>query len=117
MGTNIYGVWQKKVDDAWVDIGDVDYGRDNTFFGWLHPAMGYNDSLVDGVVKPMSSIAEGRGLPEDFKLEMDACDCGYAPCDCFQRKGEFVGDKNHSWLLGSEILNAPTQVLLNIDTH
>lgn len=86
MGCDIHAVFQKKTPEGCVDVRSM-WPQDRSYrlFGWLAEVRG------DG-----PPIVERRGLPDDFSLEHGE-----------DHNGEWMGNHSHSWLLASEILEAP----------
>jgi hypothetical protein len=95
MGVDLRGIFQKKVGDRWEDIEPFQIdNRHYDLFGWLSWG---GDRSGSCSFKP---LAPERGFPDDFKC---------VPGDLYtMANGEKcpMGDAGHSWLLGSEILQA-----------
>jgi len=95
MGVDLRGIFQRKVGDRWKDIEPFQIdNRHYDLFGWLSWG---GDRSGSCSFKP---LAPERGFPDDFKC---------VPGDLYtMANGEKcpMGDAGHSWLLGSEILQA-----------
>jgi hypothetical protein len=131
MGTDIHTVFQKKVGAAgrWVDIPNpYEENRDYLLFAWLADVR--NGYGFAGVVThtPIQPIAKPRDLPEDF--EMGVYEDGFFDdtqhpiggldiMPPYRQKyhtddetlSVWMGDHSWSWLLGSEVLAADTQII------
>ena len=116
MGTDIHGIFQKKVGDKWEDVESL-YKQDRHYilFAWLgdvRNGFGFAGRYTHDIIQPLSSE---RGLPDDFEMIdedhpiklMDFIDPirrEYSETDEFNGL-LWMGDHSHSYLTGKEILN------------
>ena len=123
MGTDIHGVWQKKVADKWEDISsNYEQERHYQLFAVLAGVRnGYGFAGVP-TGETVSPISEPRGLPEDFLLvgvdthpilSLDILDPRRRKWQALDKPLEiWMGDHSYSWLTGEEMLSwcptAPT---------
>lgn len=100
MGSDIFGVFQRRVSEKWEDI-ECYYGghRDYALHGWLCEGGDRSGSCK------FEPFIPKRGLPEDFDHD-DGFSSGKS-CN--------IGERGRSWFLGSEILVAkPPRVVRTI---
>lgn len=105
MGCDVHAVWQARRNDQWVDVhSEWDQDRHYLLFNWLAGVRG------DG-----PSIAEPRGLPDDFTMRGDLHPTTEDALDddekSFQQDdpdypSKWMGDHTYSWLTVDEILSA-----------
>lgn len=105
MGTDVHMVFQKQTKltkdiTVWSKVDD-NYNQDRqyTLFGWLanvRNGVGFANIYTGD---PITPISLPRGLPEDLDLHKDS----YQEYSC---QGVWLGDHSHSWLMGSEVLQA-----------
>jgi len=112
MGCDIHGVFQTQIDGKWVDVPhalrlDRNYGLFGDLAGVRYPP------------KNVLPVAEGRGLPEDFEIDI-GCRHPTTP-ECldvhdrwmwmryYRDEGrpcaEWMGDHSFSWATGKEMLD------------
>lgn len=140
MGTDIHGVFQKRDKEAgkWVDV-EHNYTMDRHYQLFAVLAGVRNGAGFAGVRtgESVQPIAEPRGYPDDFAVEVIADEDEYDLEDMHmlaslahmdKRRAEYrseedpcavwMGDHSHSWLLGSEMLawyeRAPTIIQTGI---
>jgi len=118
MGTDIHGVWQKKIETGWEDVAST-YEQDRHYllFAWLgdvRNGFGFAGVPTHTPVVPLSA---GRGLPEDFEMTDDdrhpisSLEVMDPSRRKYQEAGDpleiWMGDHSFSWLSADEILAAP----------
>lgn len=126
MGTDIHGVFQRKVFVTWIDIESAyDQRRNYQLFAVLadvRNGYGFAGCRTGEHVEP---IARPRGLPHDFLCAEDVHPVSSIQHICPRRRewvkeGEplhvWMGDHSHSWLTGTEMLawKPPTVVKCGI---
>lgn len=121
MGTDIHTVFQKKTPNGWEDIPhNYEEERHYFLFSWLAGVRnGYGFAGVP-TYDPIVPISPPRGIPADFQF--DDSSAHMTPLKMLGRRAEYyeddvnaegmveywMGDHSYSWLLGSEILSAPS---------
>lgn len=130
MGTDIHGIWQKKINEGWKDIPS-EYTQDRHYQLFAVLAGVRNGYGFAGVQtgQPVTPIAEPKGLPDDFLMDGD-----YHPIESNkirdpqrqkywkEREDDYLqyhmGDHSFSWLSGQGMLtwyeNAPSVVKTGI---
>lgn len=130
MGTDIHGIFQKKVvtpeapNGVWEDIlTTYDEGRHYLLFAWLgnvRNGFGFAGVPTHEAIVPLS---DGRGYPEDFQVDADdnhriAANEFRGPCRAeyytdedldvsnVDRLQMWMGDHSYSWVSGTEVLEA-----------
>lgn len=110
MGTDVHAVFERKINhheesskkSQWEFItSEWDQDRHYNLFSWLadvRNGFGFAGTKTNDYIKP---IFMPRGLPEDLKN----IDYNY-----IEYQGEWLGEHSHSWLLGSEIINAIKEI-------
>ena len=107
MGTDIHGVWQKKVGESWEDV-ESEYNQERHYylFAWLGNVRNGFGFAGTPTHEPVASMTDCRGLPDDFVTD-DGC---HVVADfafiCprrrkYQDEGDFsvwMGDHSFSWL-------------------
>ena len=103
MGTDVHGVFQAKRGDKWEDVESIwEQDRHYALFAWLAGVRnGYGFAGIP-THAPLIPLAEGRGLPVDFKTNAYG-DQHPSPLDA---EGIWMGDHSHTWLTADEILSA-----------
>lgn len=100
MGTDVHMVFQKQTKltkdiTVWSKVDDnYSQGRQYTLFGWLanvRNGVGFANVYTGDPVTPIS-------LPRDLPEDLDLHEGSY--------QGVWLGDHSHSWLMGSEVLQA-----------
>lgn len=127
MGTDIHSVFQKRVNDQWLDIpSKFEDNRHYELFGWLANVRNGVGFAGIRMGEPMTPIAYPRGLPEDFLVLADNPEYHPTSIDkvnehmakwwatlkatgnpAFEddRDKIWMGYHDHSWLTFHEILN------------
>lgn len=125
MGCDIHAVFQARDGGLWVDVPHkFDEPRDYMLFGWLANVRNGSGFAGVNIGNAIGPIAMPRGLPPDFPVDGDMRH-PLASADLlpewrlrYQEAGEpldvWLGDHNHSWLLGTEILAAAAG---SVDAH
>lgn len=120
MGTDIHGVWQKRVNDRWEDIpSNYEQHRDYQLFAVLADVRnGYGFAGVP-LGQSVTPISAPRGLPADFRAAdgehyRTSIDNVPPHAQKFYLKFNYVhgdgtielsmGDHSHSWLTANEML-------------
>lgn len=117
MGTDIHGIWQKKVEGGWIDVeSNWDQGRHYLLFAWLGGVRnGHGFAGCPPTHSPIVPLAEGRGIPEDFKMEPDDIHLLTDPNHRDPRRRKYcekdnlefsMGDHSFSWISVDEVLAA-----------
>lgn len=90
MGTDIYGVWQKRVGGKWVDTGNqIEQRRDYLLFAWLGNVRNGFGTAGAPTHTSITPLSNRRGYPDGFIAG-----------------GHDLGDHSHSWVTADEILSA-----------
>lgn len=128
MGTDIHGIFQRKVNDTWEDVHtDWKFGRHYMLFAWLadvRNGFGFAGCPTHVRIDPLPFNA---GYPEDFDVVnsmhpiKDSTFRGdvakYYVEDDANPDSEFylkiwMGDHSHAWINIDEILKAPLPMVL-----
>lgn len=117
MGADIHGVFQRRVNDEWLDVpSEYTWDRHYALFALLanvRNGFGFAGVVTGQAVKP---IATPRGLPDDFVIINDGethpipdeLASEWELQDAKERHEPpsiWMGDHSHSWLTSDEILS------------
>lgn len=126
MGTDIHGIFQKRLPDGtWQDVpSKYDFDRHYLLFAWLgNVRNGFGFAGIK-THDPLVPLTDGRGLPPDFTILRDKYGDNdhpvaqievtpehhqrylkeYGPDEESAWNRYWMGDHSHSWVLGTEVV-------------
>jgi len=123
MGTDIHGIFQKKVDNRWEDVETkFKFNRHYLLFAWLgNVRNGFGFASVR-THTPIESLSDCRGYPKDFEVANDTHYVDNIKLlpeylqeyekETKDRYDTWMGDHSHSWVTSEEMLKNISDIIL-----